>query len=234
MKRSKPYIYKRVIAFVIDLLVITLLSGILTLILTDSTKYDNDTKELVEVTQKLTNNDITTEEYQEVFNEINYNLTKDSIGVTSITVIVTIIYYVFMTYYCHGITLGKYLMKLRIVSANENSLNMLNLFLRCLIINGVLSNIVTLILINVLTKEQFNKFYSPVSNAVTVLMFVSIILMMYRADGRGLHDLIGNTRVIDVKEVKEEIKEVKKEEKEEIKEVKVIKEVPKKNKKVKK
>ena len=231
MKRTKPYIYKRVIAYAIDLLVITLLSGILTIVLTDSTKYDNDTKELVDITQKLTNEEITREEYQEAFNEINYKLTTDSFNVTIITIIITIIYYVIMLYYCHGITLGKYIMKLRIVSANEKEINIFNYLLRCLIINGLLSNIITIVLIKTLSKEAFIKAYSPVSNITTILVFVSIILMMYRKDGRGLHDLIANTKVVDIKakEVKEET-----ELKEEIKDIEIVKEVPRKNKKVKK
>lgn len=200
MNRKKPYIYKRFIAYIIDILIVTLLSGILTILFTDSTQYNKDTENLLNVTEKLAQKEITTEEYYKQYDEINYSLTKDSVNVTIITVVVTIIYFDIMSYFCHGITLGKYIMKLKIVSANGKELTILNYLLRSTIINSLISNILTTILVLYLSKETFISVYPKISNAFTLLLIVTFIFMMYRDDGRGLHDIIGNTKIISTKE----------------------------------
>lgn len=209
MDRTKPYIYKRVIAFVIDLLVVTVISGILTVMFTNTEQYDADNKKLMELTQQIVQDKENQEKYMEEFNNLNYELTKNSVSVTIITVAVSIVYYVIMSYFCHGITLGKYIFKIRIASANKKELTMLNYFLRSLIVNSILSNVVTVLLVNYLSKESFINVSSKVSNVFTLIIIISFIMMMYRNDGRGIHDLLGNTVIVDIN--KEKIKEENKE-----------------------
>ncbi len=213
MKRKKPYIYKRVIAFIVDTLIVTVISGLLTIMLTNNEKYNEDNKKLLELTEKIVSEKQDQDKYMEEFNELNYNLTKDSIEVTIITIGVSIVYYTIMCYFCHGITFGKYILQLQITSANDKELNIFNYLLRSLIINSILSNVVTIVLINTLSKESYINISGRVGNVFTILMVVSFIMMMYRDDGRGLHDLIGNTKVISTKD-KEEKEEVKEEPKE--------------------
>lgn len=218
MNRKKPFVYKRVIAYIIDLLIITIISGILTIIFTDNTAYEKDSQKLVELTTKLTNNEIDTDEYYKQFDNLNYDLTKDSVAVTSITCGVSIVYFVIMCYFCHGITLGKYIMKLRIVSNNDKELNILNYLLRSLVINNILSNLLSIILVNTLSKNGFTSIYSKVSNGFTLLLVLSFILIMYRNDGRGVQDFMGNTKVINLKEIED------KKEGQEVEEATIIKE----------
>jgi len=222
MKNKKPYIYKRVIAFIIDTLIVTILSGLLTIMFTNNEKYDEDNKKLLELTQRIVSEKIDQDKYMEEFNELNYNLTKDSIEVTIITIGVSIVYYSIMCYFCNGITLGKYILKLKITSANDKELNIFNYFLRSLIINSILSNVVTIVLINTLSKESYINISGRVGNVFTILMVVSFIMMMYRDDGRGLHDIIGNTKVVSTKDLEE--KEKVKEEPKEIEEATIVEE----------
>lgn len=203
MNKRKPYVYKRIIAYMIDLIIVTLISGILTIVFVDNTDYNKDTERLVEVTQKLTSGEITQEEYYKEFDSINYDLTKDSVSVTIITCCVSIVYYVILCFYCHGITLGKYFMKIRIVSANDKELNIGNYLLRSLIVNLILSNVLSVVLVKFLSKENFIMYYSKVSNVLTVLLLVSFILIMYRDDGRGIQDFMGNTKIINFKDEQE-------------------------------
>lgn len=217
MNREKPYIYKRVIAYVIDLLIVTVLSGIITLVFTNSSQSDASTQKLLDLTSKMTSGEITREEYTKQFDEINYQVTKESVPVTAITCGVTIVYFVIMCYYCHGITLGKYLMKLKITSASNKELNLGNYLLRSLIINMLLTNLVSIILVCSLSKESFLSIYPKVSNIFTIIILVSFIFMMYREDGRGLHDMISGTKIVNFKKKEEETKE-------EITEAKIVEE----------
>ena len=200
MNKKKPFVYKRVMAYIIDLLIVTLISGILTIVFTDNSAYEKDTDRMMDLTKKYTTKEISEEEYYKQFDELNYQLTLDSVGVTAITCGVSIIYYVILCYYCHGITLGKYIMKIKIASANGKKLNLGNYLLRCLVINMVLSNLLNIILVESLSKTSFLSIYSKVSNGFTLLLLLSFILIMYREDGRGVEDFMGNTKIINIKD----------------------------------
>ena len=224
MNRKKPYLYKRFIAFVIDLLIVTLLSGIISLIFTDSERYDSSSEKLIELTRKFTALEVERDDYYKEFDELNYTLTKESLSVTIITCGVTVVYFVVLSYFCNGITLGKYIMKLRIKSAKDKKLNILNYLLRSLLVNMLLSNLASIILVSVLSKDSFIAVYPKVSNAITICMLLSVLFMLYRDDGRGIHDLMGSTVVVNMKD---------EEENSSIEEAKVIEEKPKRGRKKK-
>ena len=198
MNKMKPKMYKRFVAYFIDIIVVTLLSGLITVIFTDTTKYDATNKEVLEVTRQMLEDKENAEKYTERLVELNYDLTVNSVNVTIITIGVTLVYFVIMSYFCHGITLGKYIMKIKIVGNNDKELNIFNYFLRSLIINNVLSNLASIIMVYSLSKSDFIKYGDKISNIFTILLITTLILMMYREDGRGLHDLIGSTKVVDI------------------------------------
>ena len=206
MNNEKPKVYKRIIAFIIDLLIVSLLSGLLATILTNTEEYDKDTQKVLELVEKTTKGEITQEEYNKQYQELSYSLNVNSLSVTIISVGVTIVYYVIMLYFANGITLGKYIMKIRIISANDKKLNIFNYLLRSLIVNSLLQNIITIIMIKTLSKNTFISVYNKASSIFSLLLVVSFIFMMYREDGRGLHDLMGNTKVIDIKNLMENMK----------------------------
>ena len=110
-------------------------------------------------------------------------------------------------------------MKLQIVSAKGKELNMGNYLIRGLLVNLILSNIASIICIYAFNKETFISVYPKISTCFTFFILASLLFMMYRNDGRGLHDLASNTKIISTKEPK-----IKKEDKEEITEAKVIEE----------
>ena len=228
MNKKKPATYKRAIAYIIDLLIVTLLSGILAVVFTNNKAYEKDSEKLMDLTKKLTSGEIDEKGYYEEFDSLNYELTKDSVAVTAITCGVSIIYYAILCYYCHGITLGKYIMKIKIVSNNGKKLNLGNYLLRCLVINMVLSNVLSIVLVETLSKSSFITIYSKVSNGFTLLMLLSFILIMYREDGRGIEDFMGNTRIINIKDELLEENNEQVVEKNEIKEATIVNEVKEK------
>lgn len=204
MGEEKPKIYKRIGAFIIDILIVSLLSGIITMTFTDTTKYTDVTKEMTDIMRKYQTKEMDIEEYNARFKELNYESVSSSINVTIITLAVTIVYYVIMPYFCHGITLGKSLMKIRMISNNYEELNILNYFLRSLIINSVLSSATIIIMFYSLSKNDYINIESKVNGIISLLFIVSLILVMYRKDGRGLHDIIANTKVVNIDYKKED------------------------------
>ena len=220
MNNEKASFLKRMCAYLIDLIIVTLLSSIISLMFLDNKKYEAESEQLMNLTKSYASGEISREDYTKQFDELNYYMTKDSIGVTITNCSVAIIYYVVLCYFCHGVTLGKYLLKLQIISANDKKLNIGNYLIRGLYVNLILSNLISIIFVFSLNKDSFITIYPKVSSTLTMLVLATILFIMYRNDGRGLHDLISNTKVIDTKnynEVKEE-KDVN----EEVVEAKVI------------
>ena len=220
MNKEKPYFLKRFAAYFIDMIIVSILASIISVVFVNNTKYQNASKELMTLTEKYTKNEITKDEYTKQFDELNYTMTKENVDVTIINCSVGLVYYVILCYFCHGITLGKYLMKTRIISSKDKELNMGNYLLRSLFVNLLLSNILSVVLVSLLDKSSFISIYPKVSNVLTLFMLASVVFMMYREDGRGLHDMISGTRVISTKGIKKNEEEVK----EEVVEAKVIEE----------
>lgn len=217
---EKPSFLKRVVAYLIDIIIVTLLATVISMIFINNTNYQKRSEELMQLTKKYTAGEISKEEYSKEFDVLNYYVTKDGVGTTIVNCAVAIVYYVILCYFCHGITLGKFLMKIRIVSANDKELNIGNYLIRGLFIDLILSNLVSIIFVYAMSKDLFISVYPKVSSVLSLFLLVSLLFMMYREDGKGLHDLMANTKVINTNRVKV------KEEVEEVVDAKVIEEKP--------
>ena len=212
MNKKKVPLYKRVIAYVIDLLIVTLLSGLLSMVFANDIDYKRDSDKLVDITSRYAAGEMTREEYTKEFEDVNYYMTKDSNSVTIINCGMALLYYVVLCYYCKGITLGKYLMKIKIVSANDKPIKLWNYLVRALFVDLILSNLLSIIMVLTLPKETFIAIYSKISSLLTIFLLVTILVSTYREDGRSLHDLIAGTNVISTKDLPKEEKVMEKEE----------------------
>lgn len=201
-QREKPYFLRRIVAYLIDILFVVLLSTAVSMVFINNAKYQQRSKQLMNLTKMYSNGEITKEEYSEQFDTLNYHLTKEGVGTSIINIGVSLVYYVILCYFCHGITLGKYLMKLRIVSSNEKKLNIGHYLIRGLFANLILSNIVSVVFVLTMNQSTFSSIYPKVSNVLTLFLLATMLFMMYRSDGRGLHDLMANTKIISTKETK--------------------------------
>ena len=205
-KREKPYFLRRVIAYLIDIILVTLLATAISMVFVDNTNYQKRTDEMLQLTKKYSDKEITKEEFNKEYEELNYYMTKEGVETSIVNCGVAIVYYVILCYLCHGITLGKYITKLRIVSANDKELNVGNYLIRGLLVDLILSNLVSIIFVYTMNKETFTSIYPKVSSVLSVFLLVTMLFIMYREDGRGLHDLAANTKIISTKGIKEEDK----------------------------
>ena len=220
MNKEKPYFLKRLAAYLIDLIIVSVLATLISLVFIKEQLKTNYTGELMSLKEQLSKKEITEEEFNNLSNDLIYINAKDTVGTTIIITGVSLVYYVILCYFCNGITLGKYLFKLQIVSSKDKKLNIGNYLLRGLLVNSILSYIINAVLVLTLNKEGFLSIYNVSSNVLTIFLLASLITMMYRQDGRGLHDMISGTVVISTKASKDK----KEENKEEVVEAKVIEE----------
>ncbi len=210
-------ILKRIGAYLIDFIVITLISMILTKMSFINPKYD----EYVEVTNKYNEilsdyyeKEIDIDELNEEVNEISYEMNKSGYVYLIGDIVVIILYFGVFNYVYKGQTLGKKLMNLQIISNKDKPLKIFNYFIRCIILNGIIMDIITLIAI-CFSKSTYYDVYRIGSNINMMFQIIIFLSIMFSVSGRGLHDIIAGTKVINTKVSNEE---VVKENKEEIRE----------------
>ena len=204
---------KRIVAYIIDYFLITLVSSALVYISFINPKYD----EYIEVTEKYNeimqdyyDRDIDTNEFSEQTREISYELNKNGYVYTIGSIVIIFLYFGVFVYFTKGQTLGKRIMGIRIVSNKNKKVKWYQYFIRAFILNGVILNIVTLIAI-CFKESTYLKIYMTASNFDTILMIILFLMVLFYKEGRGLHDILAGTKVIDVRE---ENLQLEKEEKE--------------------
>lgn len=229
---------KRIGAYFIDYLIITLVSTALVQLSFINPKYEEyiaASEEYQTIVDDYYNQDITANELSEKTNEISYELNKNGYVYIIGDIVIAFLYFGVFAYFTKGQTLGKKIFGIKIVRAkNDTELKLSNYFIRTFILNGIILDII--ILIAICFKESiYSKIYLMGSNFDTILLIVIFLMILFYKEGRGLHDILAGTKVIDLKKSETPInqeKQLVKEEQEvsEINdEVQVIK--PKKGKK---
>ena len=129
--------------------------------------------------------------------EILYNNQKSNIIGSSISVILTIAYFVVFQYMNKGQTLGKKLLKIRVVDKDTNKpTTIVKGLIRSLFTLNIASGVLNILFIYTLNKTSYFLGYGFVGGLEWLFIIITIFFVLYRKDGRGLHDMMTNTTVI--------------------------------------
>lgn len=194
---KKASFVKRLCAYIIDYFIILLVISLLATPFNDVKKTEKLQSESTEIIQKYQNGEITANEYFERSSNVIYSLSRTTGITTFIEIVIAILYYVVFQLYNKGQTIGKKLLKIKVVSL-EGDLSMNQLIFRSLICNMILLNIINFALITFSNKTMFAGVYIALSMIQYLIMFISAFMATTK-EGRTIHDRIANTRVISVK-----------------------------------
>lgn len=203
--------YKRVLAYLVDVMIISFVSLLLTYFVPTSENYNKLNKEFENLTIDYRNQEVTMEEYLEKGTDINYQLNKEGVPQTIVSTVLSIIYFVVLAYFMNGETLGKKLMKIKITSNNDKKLTMNNYLIRALVIDSVLMNIITIITILLFSKDIYLTSYNIISYVFSFVYIVSLAMILFSKNGRGLQDILANTKVISTETIEEKQEVLEKE-----------------------
>lgn len=166
-------------------------------------KYSKKLKEVYE-DKKLSE-----EEYSEVIESLNleykdkdidysYKLLKYSLIPTVVNLMCIMLYFIVMQFYFGGQTLGKKILKLKVISNNDKKLNIVNFLIRSLVVNELFINILNVIFLLILSKNNY-LIYNKIIYVVTYILEMAILFtIVFDKHNRGLHDCISNTKVIEL------------------------------------
>ena len=192
---KKATFTNRLLAYLIDSIIVLLVSSIIAIPLT-SKKIESLEKELKTITKEYTNQNIDMNTYLEKNQDLNYQIQKESLSTNVVYLIVSIIYYVVFQYLNKGQTLGKKLLKIKVVNKEGNTPSLYQMILRTFITNQIFTYLVTILLVLLATKEQFLSLYQTLNSLATIFIIVSALMILYTNNLQGLHDKMAKTLVV--------------------------------------
>lgn len=207
---------KRIVAYIIDILIVTVVVSAISMIpRIDPYKkdYEKSYNEYLDIVSDAQNENSV--DYKDRIIELNYDIYKYRVVSNIISVISLVGYFGILQMVMNGQTVGKKVLKIKVVSNNGKKLNFGNYFLRTLILNNIFFTVINMIAVYILKGSNFYYFTYIVNMLQSTIYMILIIMMVLRKDNRGLHDLLAGTKVIDVgsedvtiiEEKKETIKE---------------------------
>ncbi len=189
---------KRIFTYFIDLFFVSLISSIIVMIPIfkyDHVKVEEQTNELYSSILETGSADVD----EDILVTGLYNLERSSTSLTAITTFVTFIYFGVAAFINNGRTLGKMIMKIKVVPIKGNKLNPGLFILRTLLITSIIPNLISVISIFYLSPNTWYNLTGIISQIQEFFFLIILGFMIFRDDERGLHDLICQTKVIDTK-----------------------------------
>ena len=186
---------ERLGAWIIDMIIV----GFITSIISTALPLTNNELEgkIDKLEDQVVNKEITTEKFFDEYKNIQYENQKNSMLETGISLVITLGYFVIFQYLNKGQTVGKKLLNIRVVDEKTNEpATIIKGLIRSLITLGIASSTLNLILINLLNKNIFVPLYLIITVIESLFILVTAIMMANKENGKGLHDMMANTKVI--------------------------------------
>lgn len=195
MKQPAPF-FKRLTAYIIDMALFGIIIVIAGMFLKNNQNISVLNLELNGINELALNHQIGITTYLSRYAEIMCNLDQQKVLLSIVNCLFILLYFVGMPYFFDGQTLGKKIMKLKIVRRNGELLMLNDLIIRNLVINGLGFMLISLCILYITPSMVYFILSTILGILQIILVIISIFMVIYRKDKRGLHDVLGNTMVI--------------------------------------
>lgn len=194
---KKALFIQRFMAYCIDILIVSFVVSIVALPFYNEkeiAKYEEKMDTLVE---KVSTNEIAPDELMVESTNITYNQARVNGIMSLITIIVEVLYFVIYQLYNGGQTLGKKMMKIKVVS-KTGELTTNQMLFRALIINSILLELISFGFMLFSSKEVYFFGVGFFDAIQSIIIIVSVLMVMYSKSARGIHDLVTHTEVLKI------------------------------------
>ena len=193
---KKVYFLQRLIAYIIDILIISVVGFIATnFLILNRESYDEAYKNLNDVTSSYVNGEIEADIYLKEYNDNYYTIEKSLALVTAVELVFSIGYLGTFAFYCNGMTLGKRIMKIKVDRNDDKNLSHGMFILRAALISGLFSKCLSLFVIFISDSSSTYYATTAIDMIHTFFVVISAFMILFRKDGRGVHDLIVGSKV---------------------------------------
>ena len=186
----KSMFSQRVLAFLIDLVLISLITSIITMFVPVNDTATKLYEEQNRVLEGYVEGSVSMEEYVNQMVDLSYDISRQTVIVSIVTIVISLLYYVVYPCYNNGQTFGKKLMKIKIVKTDDTELSMNDLLIRGMINNSILVNIINVILVLFLSKNIFLSASGLIGGIQYLVLIISLIMIAFTKNAQGLHDKV--------------------------------------------
>ena len=185
---------KRFCAYIVDYVIVALIASLFARVPILNPNYDRYMEEYNKYIEsvKTSLNDSASDEII----DNSYTMTKLGVNITIINLVVGAIYFVGFQYLNKGQTLGKKMLKIRMVDDNNERPKLYQVLIHSVIINSLLTTTISVITLLCLSKATYLNISEVVQIIDMGLLFGSFGCMIVRKDGKGIHNILAHTNVI--------------------------------------
>ncbi len=196
MEKIYASFWQRLCAFIIDMFLISLVTSLITQPFIHNNNLQTLSNEVTDTLEQYQKKKIDINTYINRTVDISYDMARESGLSTIIGIALSILYFVVYQFRCNGQTIGKKLLKIRVVKKDDSNLTMNNMLFRSLIIDSILVDIIILCLSIFANKDIYFYGVGIVQFIQYLIIFVSCLIILSRKDRQGLHDMVANTEVV--------------------------------------
>ena len=194
-KNSKALFIQRLGAYIIDIVLIALIGSLIAAPFVDSDGLMKLYDGIYEVVEKYNASEISYNAYIAESIPLTYQLARKCGIVTLVTLFLEVLYFIVYQFSHNGQTIGKKIMKIKVISTN-GEMTMNQMLVRSLIINSILFDMIVFAFVifgSANTYYYGTLVFEKIQNCI---LYVSAIMILFSKRGRGLHDLISRCEVI--------------------------------------
>lgn len=191
---------KRMIAYMIDLLLITSILMILFSILPSDLKTQKVQTKIDQIGEEYASGEMDKMTYFMTLSSLEKDLDQKQALEIVIDSVLIVIYFIIVPYIWNGFTVGKRIMNLKIVSNENKKVHLMSLFMRAFIIDGLLASLLIIFGIYVIDESFYLSFVSILAILQLLSLIVSYFMIKYRRDLKGLDDILSHSKVVKINE----------------------------------
>lgn len=198
MQKNNARFIQRFIAIIIDVVLVSLIAQIISIPFINDSNIQKLTDSRDEVLEKYNNKEIDIKTATVEYANITYEISKDQGVFVLVTVVLEMLYFMVYQFYTKGQTIGKKIMKIKVVS-NKGELSMNDLVLRSLLIDFILFDFMEFVIITFVGDPISSVGLQVICEGLGYLIIIiSCLMVMYSKNRRGLHDLVADTSVVNI------------------------------------
>ena len=196
---DKAYVFPRILAYIVDMLIIVIISGIVSFVLPSNDNTEMLTNELKTLQNEFLEHSIDEDEFFDRGKVLVYESDYANSGGIVIQVVTIILYFIVFQFYNNGQTFGKKLMGIKVVNSDGGNLTFNSMVYRSLIINSILVSFINLCCLFFMTSDTYYYLSAATQMVNAIILMVTILMVLFKKDGRGIHDVVSGTKVVMVK-----------------------------------
>lgn len=192
--KKKNHIFKRrALAYIIDFTILGILVS-LTLLFTkvDTSSVEYEMSNLAEL---LLTKNINISTYIKNYGKLFYKYDIIQFITNLINFLYIIILFIIIPGFTKGQTIGKKIMKIRIVNDDNTCVSIINLIKRALLIDFLGYLLITLIIINFISGFPYFIIATILGILQFSLVIVSSFMILYNKKQKGIHDILTKTKI---------------------------------------